>query len=111
MVTAEAAHSLTFGANDVAYSEASVANAGLNTCTTVLIGGKRVNDLAPSERNIAMVFQNYALYPHMDVASNIAFGLRLAGLKKPEIESRVRFRALVLPAVKLRQAAERVEIH
>jgi multiple sugar transport system ATP-binding protein len=54
------------------------------------IGGRRVNELAPSERNVAMVFQNYALYPHMDVATNIGFGLRLAGLKKPEIESRVR---------------------
>jgi multiple sugar transport system ATP-binding protein len=65
--------------------------AGLEDVTSgdLFIGGKRVNDLAPSERNIAMVFQNYALYPHMDVASNIAFGLRLAGLKKPEIESRV----------------------
>jgi multiple sugar transport system ATP-binding protein len=54
------------------------------------IGGRRVNELAPSERNVAMVFQNYALYPHMDVATNIGFGLRLAGLKKPEIEARVR---------------------
>jgi len=53
------------------------------------IGGRRVNELAPSERNVAMVFQNYALYPHMDVASNIAFGLRLAGLKKAEIAARV----------------------
>ena len=53
------------------------------------IGGRRVNELAPSERNVAMVFQNYALYPHMDVAANIAFGLRLAGLKKAEIATRV----------------------
>ena len=53
------------------------------------IGGQRVNDLAPSERNVAMVFQNYALYPHLDVAQNISFGLRLAGLSRAAIRERV----------------------
>ena len=65
--------------------------AGLENITSgeLLIGDKRVNELAPSERNIAMVFQNYALYPHMDVAANIGFGLGLAGLPRAEIKSRV----------------------
>ena len=44
---------------------------------TVSIGGRVVNDVSPKERDIAMVFQNYALYPHLSVAENIAFGLRL----------------------------------
>ena len=65
--------------------------AGLEDITSgeMTIGGQRVNELAPSERNVSMVFQNYALYPHMDVATNIAFGLGLAGLEKAEIKSRV----------------------
>src|SRR4030095_8191367 len=52
--------------------------AGLEEITegTLSIDGKRINDLDPSERNIAMVFQNYALYPHMTVYNNMAFGLR-----------------------------------
>ena len=77
--------------------------AGLEDITRgeLYIGGKRVNELAPSERNVAMVFQNYALYPHMDVASNMAFGLRLAGLKRPEIDSRVRRIAELLQITQL----------
>ncbi len=65
--------------------------AGLETITTgeLRIGGKRVNDLAPSERDVAMVFQNYALYPHLSVAKNMGFGLRLAGVAKEEISKRV----------------------
>jgi multiple sugar transport system ATP-binding protein len=55
----------------------------------VRIAGQRVNELAPSERNVAMVFQNYALYPHMDVAANLGFGLRLAGYSKAEAALRV----------------------
>ncbi|MBT0570878.1 sn-glycerol-3-phosphate ABC transporter ATP-binding protein UgpC [Curvibacter sp. CHRR-16] len=72
--------------------------AGLEDVTAgdLLIGGRRVNELAPSERNVAMVFQNYALYPHMDVATNIAFGMRLAGYKKDEINHRVSNIAQVL---------------
>ena len=56
----------------------------------ILIGGKIVNEVSPKERDIAMVFQNYALYPHMTVAKNLAFGLKLRKLKKAEIERRVR---------------------
>ena len=53
------------------------------------IGDKRVNDVPPKDRNIAMVFQNYALYPHMDVYNNMAFGLKLRKFKKDEIKKRV----------------------
>ena len=53
--------------------------AGLETCTsgTIRIGDRVVNDTAPKDRNIAMVFQNYALYPHMSVYKNLSFGLTL----------------------------------
>ncbi|MBP6899348.1 MAG: ATP-binding cassette domain-containing protein [Burkholderiaceae bacterium] len=60
------------------------------------IGGKLVNNVAAKERGIAMVFQNYALYPHMKVYDNLAFGLKLAGLKKAEIDARVREAAELL---------------
>ncbi|MDR3427232.1 sn-glycerol-3-phosphate ABC transporter ATP-binding protein UgpC [Silvimonas sp.] len=65
--------------------------AGLETITTgeMRIGGKRVNELAPSERNVAMVFQSYALYPHLTVSQNMGFGLRLAGVTKAAIAERV----------------------
>ena len=56
----------------------------------IRIGDKRVNDLPPKERDIAMVFQNYALYPHMSVYNNMAYGLRNRGMKEPEIDARVR---------------------
>jgi multiple sugar transport system ATP-binding protein len=56
----------------------------------MLIGGKRVNDLAPRDRNLAMVFQNYALYPHLTVYENIAFPLRLAGASNDEVDKKVR---------------------
>jgi len=55
----------------------------------VLIDGRRVNDLAPAERDVAMVFQSYALYPHMTVAANLAFPLRMARVPRPEIAARV----------------------
>jgi multiple sugar transport system ATP-binding protein len=56
---------------------------------TITIGDRVVNDLAPKDRDIAMVFQNYALYPHMTVAKNLAFGLTLRGTPKEEIRKRV----------------------
>ncbi|MGJ7528670.1 ABC transporter ATP-binding protein [Variovorax sp. GB1P17] len=56
----------------------------------LLIGGQRVNDLPPQERGIAMVFQNYALYPHMSVRDNIAFGLKRLKVPKPEIDQRIK---------------------
>ncbi len=56
----------------------------------IYIGDRRVNDVAPKDRDIAMVFQNYALYPHMSVYDNMAFGLRLRKYPKPEIDRRVK---------------------
>ena len=53
------------------------------------IGTRVVNDLAPKDRDVAMVFQSYALYPHMSVRDNLAFGLKLRKVPKPEIERRV----------------------
>jgi multiple sugar transport system ATP-binding protein len=65
--------------------------AGLEEITSgeVWIDDVQVNDMPPKDRDIAMVFQNYALYPHMSVFDNMAFGLRLRGLPRPEIEQRV----------------------
>ncbi|WP_110239501.1 ABC transporter ATP-binding protein [Nocardioides gilvus] len=65
---------------------------GLEDITSgdMLIGDRKVNDLAPRDRNLAMVFQNYALYPHLTVYENIAFPLRLAGAKEDEIDKKVR---------------------
>jgi multiple sugar transport system ATP-binding protein len=62
----------------------------------VVIGDRIVNDMPPKERDIAMVFQNYALYPHMSVFDNMAFGLKLAKVPRPEIETRVRDAAQIL---------------
>ncbi|MHA1553311.1 MAG: sn-glycerol-3-phosphate import ATP-binding protein UgpC [Alphaproteobacteria bacterium] len=72
--------------------------AGLETVTDgdIAIDGRRVNDLEPMDRNIAMVFQNYALYPHMSVFDNMAYGLKIAGTPKPEIEERVNNAAKLL---------------
>ena len=65
--------------------------AGLEEMTagTVRIGEKVVNDVAPKDRNIAMVFQNYALYPHMTVSKNMAFGLKMRRFSKTEIDQRI----------------------
>jgi multiple sugar transport system ATP-binding protein len=63
---------------------------------TVSIGGRVVNELSPKERDIAMVFQNYALYPHLSVAENIAFGLRLRKAPKDVINERVAWAAKLL---------------
>ncbi len=62
----------------------------------VIIGGRAVNHVSPKDRDIAMVFQNYALYPHMTVAANLAFGLKLRQLSKAEIERRVQDAAVAL---------------
>ena len=65
--------------------------AGLETITSgrLSIGGRMVNDVSPKDRDIAMVFQNYALYPHMTVAENLAFGLKLRGHDRASIAGRV----------------------
>jgi multiple sugar transport system ATP-binding protein len=62
----------------------------------LIIDGKRMNDVAPKDRDIAMVFQNYALYPHMSVYENMAFGLKLRKLPKDEISRRVNEAARIL---------------
>jgi sn-glycerol 3-phosphate transport system ATP-binding protein len=62
----------------------------------LLIGERRVNDLEPAARDIAMVFQNYALYPHMSVYRNMAYGLKIRGMAKAEIDQRVRKAAQTL---------------
>ncbi|MCM5558975.1 ABC transporter ATP-binding protein [Pleomorphomonas sp. JP5] len=62
----------------------------------VEIGGQVINDLLPQERDIAMVFQNYALYPHMTVAENMSFALRLARVPKPERDAKVTRAAAIL---------------
>ena len=66
--------------------------AGLESITSgeIILGGEVVNDLSPKDRGIAMVFQNYALYPHMTAYENMAFGLKMAKLPKDEIDKRVK---------------------
>src|SRR4051795_6906741 len=66
---------------------------------SLVIGGERMNELAPRDRDIAMVFQNYALYPHMTVRENMGFALKLAKTDKADI------------AKKVEQAAEILELH
>ena len=72
--------------------------AGLESITdgTITIGDRIVNDLSPKDRDIAMVFQNYALYPHLSVADNIAFGLRLRKMPKKLVEERIAWAAKLL---------------
>ena len=72
--------------------------AGLETVTAgeIVIGERVVNQLEPKDRDIAMVFQNYALYPHMSVYDNMAYGLRIKGFSKEDIESRVQKAAAIL---------------
>ena len=72
--------------------------AGLEDITSgdLMIGGKRVNDVPPADRGIAMVFQSYALYPHMTLFDNMAFGLKLAKMPKPQIDAAVRNAAKIL---------------
>src|SRR3712207_826252 len=77
--------------------------AGLEEITegVLLIDGQRVNDVPPSERGLAMVFQSYALYPHMSVADNMGFSLRLAGVSKGERRAKVAEAARILHLDKL----------
>src|SRR5437870_1068244 len=72
--------------------------AGLERITggEVAIGDRVVNELEPKDRDIAMVFQNYALYPHMSVYENMAYGLKIRGMPKDEIERRVQKAAKIL---------------
>src|SRR3982074_930626 len=72
--------------------------AGLETITggDIDIGGRIVNQIEPADRDIAMVFQNYALYPHMSVYNNMAYGLRNRGRPTPEIDIRVQEAARIL---------------
>ena len=80
--------------------------AGLEEITsgTLLIDGQDVSDIPPAERGLAMVFQTYALYPHMTVADNMAFSLRLAGVSRAERQAKVRDAARIL---QLEQLLER----
>jgi multiple sugar transport system ATP-binding protein len=77
--------------------------AGLEEITdgTIAIGGEVVNDMRPRDRDVAMVFQDYALYPHMTVFNNIGFGLLARKLPKPEVEKRVKAAAKMLGIEKL----------
>ena len=72
--------------------------AGLETTTSgsIQIGGQTVNDIEPAKRDIAMVFQNYALYPHMSVYNNMAYGLRNRGMAADQIKTRVNDAAQIL---------------
>jgi multiple sugar transport system ATP-binding protein len=77
--------------------------AGLESITSgeLFIGGRRMNDVPPAQRRIAMVFQSYALYPHMTVYKNMAFGLRFAKTQKAEADRRVRRAAEILKLTEL----------
>ena len=77
--------------------------AGLEEITNgdIYIDGERINDMPPKDRDIAMVFQNYALYPHMSVYKNMAFGLKLRKYPKAEIEQRVHDAAEILSVTHL----------
>ncbi|HNX00897.1 MAG TPA: ATP-binding cassette domain-containing protein, partial [Candidatus Cloacimonadota bacterium] len=72
--------------------------AGLEDITSgdIYIGDRKVNDVPPKDRDIAMVFQNYALYPHMTVYDNMAFALKLRGIAKKEINDKVQNAAKML---------------
>jgi sn-glycerol 3-phosphate transport system ATP-binding protein len=72
--------------------------AGLETVTQgeIWIGGRRVNEMEPKDRNIAMVFQNYALYPHLSVYDNMAYGLKIRKFAKDDIDRRVQRAAAIL---------------
>src|SRR6187455_3835720 len=79
--------------------------AGLEAITAgeIVIGDRVVNNLEPKDRDIAMVFQNYALYPHMSVFDNMAYGLKIRKLSKQEIDTRVQKAAGILELAKFLQ--------
>src|SRR5205823_12950894 len=83
--------------------------AGLETITggEIAIGDRVVNRLEPKDRDIAMVFQNYALYPHMSVFDNMAYGLKIRGLAKDDIGKRVQRAAEILELAPLLQRKPR----
>ena len=83
--------------------------AGLEEITegTITIGDRVVNDLDPKQRDVAMVFQNYALYPHLSVYENIAFGLRLRREAKTVVEERVAWAAKLLDLTPYRSGVRR----
>src|SRR4029079_19322309 len=83
--------------------------AGLEAITggEIVIGDRVVNRLEPKDRDIAMVFQNYALYPHMSVFDNMAYGLRIRGLTKSDIDERVQRAAGILELEPLLQRTPR----
>src|SRR4029077_21237903 len=83
--------------------------AGLETITSgeISIGDRVVNGLEPKDRDIAMVFQNYALYPHMSVFENMAYGLKIRGLAKTDIAERVNRAAGILELEPLLQRRPR----
>jgi ABC-type sugar transport system ATPase subunit len=110
----EAIKNMTFGVNDKEFmvlvgpsgcgkSTALRMVAGLESVSggTVSIGGKVVNNVPPKDRDIAMVFQSYALYPHMSVYDNLAYGLRQRKTAKAVIDARVRDAAQSLGLEKL----------
>jgi multiple sugar transport system ATP-binding protein len=84
--------------------------AGLESATsgTLSIGDRVVNDVKPADRDIAMVFQSYALYPHMSVAEDLAFGLKLRGIASDEIKRRVADAAQMLGLVDMLERQPRV---
>ncbi|HAZ22236.1 MAG TPA: glycerol-3-phosphate ABC transporter ATP-binding protein, partial [Firmicutes bacterium] len=73
-----------------------IAGLEIPTSGDIYIGERLVNEVPPKDRDIAMVFQNYALYPHMTVYENMAFGLKLRKFSKPEIDRRVKEAAEIL---------------
>jgi len=83
--------------------------AGLEEITSgdIVIGDRIVNELEPKDRDIAMVFQNYALYPHMSVYQNMAYGLKIRGFSKADIETRVQKAAKILELGELLQRTPR----
>ena len=82
--------------------------AGLETITggEIDIGGRVVNQIEPADRDIAMVFQNYALYPHMSVYNTMAYGLRNRGMPEPEINTRVEEAARIRDEIRRLENAE-----